>query len=125
MSDELISKDNILKTIREWTNEYIPQTLYGDGYDDAVKDIIKLIETEIPVNAVELPCEIGDTVWVICHAGRNHLIKEAKVSDMYFSANMELVVVLYNVHRGIVGKHIFRTKGEAEAALREMEENQQ
>lgn len=55
MSDELISKDNILKTIREWTNEYIPQTLYGDGYDDAVKDIINLIETEIPVRAVELP----------------------------------------------------------------------
>ena len=118
MSDELISKDNILKTIREWTNEYIPQTLYGDGYDDAVKDIIKLIETEIPVNAVELPCKIGDIVWGIRHAGRNYLIKEAKVSDMYFSDNMELVVVIYNVCRGIVGKHIFRTKEEAEAALK-------
>lgn len=35
-------------------------TMYGDGYDDAVKDIIKLIETEKPVNAVELSCEFGN-----------------------------------------------------------------
>ena len=51
MTDELISKQKILNTLREWENEDLPRTMYGDGYEDAVRDIIKLIETEVPIGA--------------------------------------------------------------------------
>ena len=55
MRDELISKQKILNTLKEWLGEDLPATLYGDGYEDAVSDIIRLIETEVPVRAVK-PC---------------------------------------------------------------------
>lgn len=62
MSDELIKKNALISTLKNWLSEDMTahSTMYGDGYDDAVKDIIKLIETEMPVNAVEMPCKIGD-----------------------------------------------------------------
>ena len=53
MKDELISKQKILNTLKEWQGEDLPATLYGDGYEDAVSDIIRLIETEVPVMAVK------------------------------------------------------------------------
>ena len=62
MKDELISKQKILNTLKEWQGEDLPATLYGDGYEDAVSDIIRLIETEVPVRAVK-PCALQKTGW--------------------------------------------------------------
>lgn len=117
MSDELISKDKILKTIREWTNEYIPQTLYGDGYDDAVKDIIKLIETEIPVNAVELPCNAGSAICVLNRSGE---IKETKVLDFIVSEDdVYLYICGYGYYSSdYINDLLFFSREEAEAALK-------
>ena len=50
MSDELIKKNALISTLKNWLSEDMTahSTMYGDGYDDAVQDIIKLIETEMP-----------------------------------------------------------------------------
>ena len=65
MSDELIKKNALISTLKNWLSEDMTahSTMYGDGYDDAVQDIIKLIETEMPVNVVELPCKVRDTIY--------------------------------------------------------------
>lgn len=51
MSEELIKKNALISTLKNWLSEDMTahSTMYGDGYDDAVQDIIKLIETEMPV----------------------------------------------------------------------------
>lgn len=57
MSDELISKEKILQAVKNWRGGET-QTLYGQGYEDAVNDIIKRIETEIPVKAVKITANL-------------------------------------------------------------------
>lgn len=49
MNDELIYKWKLIETLKNWLDDQEPQTLYGLGYDDAVKDIISLIEYEKPI----------------------------------------------------------------------------
>lgn len=73
---------------------------------------------------IELPCRIGDMVWGIRgYYGHRH-VKCGFVSEMYFNDEMQLVVAVKHINRGIVGKHVFLTREEAEAAVREMERQQ-
>ena len=48
MNDELIYKWKLIETLKNWLDDQEHETLYGLGYDDAVKDIISLIEYEKP-----------------------------------------------------------------------------
>lgn len=64
------------------------------------------------------PCKIGDKVWAICNRGGVKRPQESIVSDMYFTKNMEIVIVARYVARGIWGKTVFLTEEEAERALR-------
>lgn len=51
MSEELVSKNNLIKELKEWLSEFegIPETLYGQGYDDAIKAAIAIVENEVPI----------------------------------------------------------------------------
>lgn len=49
MNDELIYKWKLIETLKNWLDDQEPETLYGQGYDDAVKDIINLVEYEQPI----------------------------------------------------------------------------
>lgn len=49
MNDELIYKWKLIETLKNWLDDQEHETLYGQGYDDAVKDIIGLIEYEKPI----------------------------------------------------------------------------
>ena len=75
------------------------------------------------VNAVVLPCKIGDEVWGLmkCRYG----IRPAKgvVHHMYFCEDMRLCICVRNVCRGEWGKKVFATKEEAELELAEMKKN--
>lgn len=48
MNDELIYKWKLIETLKNWLDDQEHETLYGQGYDDAVNDIISLIEYEKP-----------------------------------------------------------------------------
>ena len=71
------------------------------------------------VDAVELPCKIGDFVWAIrSFQGHKHP-QRGIVSDMFFTKNMKLMIVVKYVARGEWGKTVFATDKEAYAAIGE------
>lgn len=82
-----------------------------------VHDVIAQTDT---VDAVELPCKMGDLVWGI-HKINHHsyAVKQGVVNQMYFGEDMRLCICVKNVCRGEWGKKVFATKEEAEAATKE------
>ena len=86
---------------------------------------MKMHINEAPaVDAVVVPCKIGDRVWTI----RNHrgflIPHEGIVSEIFFCHGMQLCIVVKNIARGEWGKTIFATKEEAEAAIEERRKSQ-
>ena len=122
MSEELIKKNALISTLKNWLSEDMTahSTMYGDGYDDAVQDIIKLIETEMPVNAVELPCKIEDKVFEPIPKGGtiySRTVKGFTVSDRIELINCETK----NFYWCEIGDNVFLTREEAEKALEDLE----
>lgn len=68
---------------------------------------------------VDLPCKIGDKMWCIRRSGQAKHPKAGIVTEMYFAPNMELVIVVGNIARGVFGKTVFSTQKEAEKAIKE------
>ena len=62
---------------------------------------------------VSLPCKIGDTMWGIRNFKGFPSVQRGEVSEMFFSSDMELVIVLKYICRGTLGKRVFRTSEEA------------
>ena len=67
------------------------------------------------------PCKIGDEVFGIKRSWRPSVLKR-KVTQIFYSDDMELCAVVENVCRGKFGETVFLTREEAEEALRKMEE---
>lgn len=82
--------------------------------------LARLEDLEEQGRLISLPCKIGDTVYGIRRFHGDRIVKSGTVSEMYFNQNMKLVIVIKNLCRGGWGKNIFRTKEEAEAALKEV-----
>lgn len=81
------------------------------------------IREQPPVNAVKVPCKIGDFVWAIrSFKGKKHP-QRGIVSDMYFLNDMRLQIVVKYVARGEWGKTVFATDTEAYAAIEERKRN--
>lgn len=69
---------------------------------------------------IDIPCNIGDTVWVL---RRYHGIKHAKkgyVSEMHIipdrlsmTGDMKLLITVRNIARGYWGEDVFATQEEA------------
>lgn len=70
---------------------------------------------------VELPCKIGDTVWCIRNFHGHKHAQEGIVSEMNFTKEMKLQIVVKYVGCGFWGEKIFATREEAEAAIKEKE----
>lgn len=109
MSNELIRKTDVLDLLNDFYSDF-------EEYSHLFDDIVFMN----PVNAVELPCKIGDRAWGIRNWRGHRRIKEGKISEVFFHDNMELIIVVSGVCRGLIGKHVFLTRAEAEAALRKM-----
>ena len=87
--------------------------------DDCENELIA--EYLLANGVIVLPCKIGDTVWAIRD---NKGIKHPQVgivSDMHFTKDMSLHIVVKYVARGELGKTVFLTRAEAEAKLREVD----
>ena len=121
MSDELIKKNALISTLKNWLSEdkTAHSTMYGDGYDDAVQNIIKLIEMEKPVNALELPCKIGDTVYELCKFC--NAIHEYEVVGFRYKYDMVFIECdKRELTNKDIGARAFFTKEEAERALEDL-----
>ena len=80
----------------------------------------KLMEDAPAVNAVVLPCKIGDTVWAIRFPAGKPIIKQYVVSEMAYLEDMRLGIAVKTGKisaRGFWGETIFATREEAGAAL--------
>lgn len=64
-----------------------------------------------------LPCKIGDTAWVICNHKGHKKPKKGVVSEMYYTDDMRLHIVVKFVKRGEWGKDVFGTQEEAWEAI--------
>lgn len=85
--------------------------------------IIDEIDNAPDVDAVELPCKIGDWVWAIrSYHGKKHP-QRGIVSDMYFSQDMRLQIVVKHIARGEWGKTVFSTDKEAYEVIEERKDN--
>lgn len=68
---------------------------------------------------IELPCKIGQDAWVIRGYKGIKQPQKSEISEMYFTQQMKLIIVVKYVGRGEYGKEVFLTKEEAEAAIAE------
>lgn len=66
------------------------------------------------------PCMLGDTVWCFTRRGGNggFLVASGRVSEMYYTENMQLSISVYHLCRGVWGKTVFATREEAEEAAK-------
>lgn len=97
---------------------------YCAGYHDALDRVEEFLDIAPTVDAIELPCKIGDFVWAIRNfKGKKHP-QRGVVSDMFFNKRMELIIVVKYVARGEWGKAVFATDKEAYAAIGERRTNE-
>ena len=88
-------------------------------YEEKTLDALRKIHAEVTTQGVIIPCKMGDTAYGIRNI-RGHLLPmEGIVSEIYFTNDMQLVVALKNVSRGVWGERIFPTCQDAEARIRE------
>lgn len=65
-----------------------------------------------------LPCKIGDTVYCIRNFKGQKRIKKGFVSEMFYRKDMELMIVVSYIGRGLYGEKVFNTMEEAEQHLK-------
>lgn len=96
------------KTAEQQSNSYSTMMMY---------EIADEIEDAPAVDAVEVPCKIGDTVWAIRNFKGRRQAQKGVVGEMYFRKDMTLQIVVSYVARGKWGEVVFATQADAEAAL--------
>ena len=110
MSDELIRKSEVLSLLNK-----TKVALWHDNFAGAVLIAIHdAIEELQPVNAVELPCKVGDKIFEVYRCKiYEQTVKGFTTSDWVELINCETK----NFYRFELGKKVFLTRGEAEKAL--------
>lgn len=69
-----------------------------------------------------LPCRIDDEMWAIRRYRGVLTAQKGFVSEMYFTKEMKLMIVVKHVARGVFGEKVFLTREAAEQALKQMGE---
>lgn len=78
---------------------------------------------------VKVPCKIGDIGFAFYirkskyNTNPKPVIKEGRITDIRFNANMDLLATVHRVATGVIGKTVFATKDEAEQALKKWRNN--
>lgn len=80
-------------------------------------DVFDALENAPTVDAVVLPCKMGDVVWGIKTFNRGMEPRQGIVNQMYFGEDMRLCICVKNTCRGEWGKAVFATKEEAMAEI--------
>lgn len=70
---------------------------------------------------IEVPCKINDVVYGVKKYNGGWKVKKGIVNEMFFTKDMELVVVVFHMIRGRWGKTVFPTEAAAQQACQELE----
>ena len=99
-----------------WKRLNAIEDILGNDYDlDRLKEIV---EADREGKCVVLPCEIGTTVYSVRH-------EKVLDDDFRMSSHIERSIIAQKfklIHTDCIGKNVFLTKEEAEAALRRMQD---
>ena len=108
MSNELIRKSDVLDLLGDLGLNLIDYDIYSQLFDT--------VDNMPPVNAVELPCKIGDILFEVCVVCGG--IHKREVHGFNIRENgMFIVCDTKNFEKREIGKQVFLSRGEAEEAL--------
>lgn len=115
----MAERDLLKELLRDADAEYLRECC--DNEEEPEKGFYDYLAGFLLANGVIVPpCKIGQTMWAIRdYKGVKHP-QEGIVSDMYFTKDMTLHIVVKHVARGEFGKNVFLTREDAEAKLREV-----
>lgn len=99
------------------------EDILGDDYDlDRVDRLRELVEADRGGRCVVLPCKVGDVVYVPDRNNMKVLKKEVRQVSFNHHGKWVVFVGCIVVDIGEIGKTVFLTREEAEAALEKMKE---
>lgn len=125
---KLIDADNVLSTYRKWLTQLTAPEDAGDR--NGVETCICELEDAPAVNAVILPCNIGDKVYRIAkgrYPDYKPFVQELTVTEIswkFKNCNPEFDLGFAIIADGIrykfssIGKSVFLTREEAEASIK-------
>ena len=79
--------------------------------------LLELADADRAGQLVVLPCKVGDDVWFVRKFGKGQCIKRAEVSCINIDCRGKVFVSARRISGGYIGKTVFLTREEAEAAL--------
>ena len=75
------------------------------------------IDNAPTVDAIPLPCKVGDEVWCVRDTRVYNKPVKGTVTEIYFRDNMDMRIVVRRLCRGRWGERIFATEKEAQAEI--------
>lgn len=152
MADELISREKAIELINGLCVDSNENWIGNDNQSFILHaDVVDILADVPSVNAVVLPCKVGDTVWFIgtecdkwdcwdygdhCHIGckkwktpkiRETTIRQFRLFGDHFDSMTDTTALAdsssNHFHLRDIGKTVFLTREEAEKALEGREDN--
>lgn len=81
------------------------------------KRIVELMNADHDGRLVLLPCKVGDDVWFVRKFGKERCITQREVDCVNIDSRGNVFVSARRISGGYIGKTVFLTREEAEAAL--------
>lgn len=75
------------------------------------------IDNAPTVDAIPLPCKVGDEVWCVRDTRVCNKPVKGTVTEIYFRDNMDMCIVVRRLCRGRWGERVFATEQEAQVAI--------
>lgn len=123
-NERLISADGFIEDIKtEIMNLYMDGKKGTPRPREELYAIIDRINEQPTVDVVPLPCNIGDTAWIIRASNSRLIVKQGVVTEIHIRFGHNPFIVMANVGRGEWGAKVFATEKEAYAAIGERKDN--
>lgn len=94
-----------------WLEDTVNDNVYSPN------DVLSSIDAQPTVDALVVPCKLGDLVWGIRCVGGRLSPQQGRVRSMVFVDDMRLSIWVDRVCRGEWGKTVFATYEDACASL--------
>lgn len=112
----LIDADVLCEALEKMSNE--PDYQHPDeDWRCGVSMAQGAVEESPTVEAVPLPCKVGDEVWCLRDTRVYNKPVKGVVSEIYFRDNMDMCIVVRRLCRGRWGERVFATEQEAQAVI--------
>ena len=111
MSDELIRKSDVLNLLNDLGLNLINYDIYSQ--------LFNTVDNMPPINAVELPCKIGDKIYELCKMC--NAVHEYEVVGYRYKYEMVFIECdMRELTDKDIGVRVFLTREEAEKALEDL-----